>query len=58
MMMAVVLWLMHVVHMQVGDKMVVVQSDEEELDTCVHAAHNELQWLHTKERVEAFAEWR
>lgn len=49
---------MHMVHMQAGDKMVLVQSDEEALDTCVQAAHTELQWLHTKERVEAFVEWR
>lgn len=49
---------MHIVHLQMGDAMVVVQSDEEELDTCVHAAHNEMSWLKTKERVEAFADHR
>jgi|AntRauMinimDraft_3_1070383.scaffolds.fasta_scaffold00676_11 hypothetical protein len=49
---------MHIVHLQMGDTMVVVQSDEEELDTCVHAAHNEMLWLKTKERVEAFADHR
>lgn len=49
---------MHTVHLQVGDAMVVVQSDEEELTTCVQAAHTEMNWLKTKERVQAFAEFR
>lgn len=49
---------MHIVHLQAGDTMVVVQSDEEELDTCVQAAHTELNWLKTKERVQAFTEYR
>ena len=49
---------MHVAHLQIGDKMVVIQSDEADLDTCVNAAHVEMQWLTTKERVQAFAEFR
>ena len=38
--------------------MVVVQSDEDDLDSCVHAAHNEIKWLRENERVEAFVEHR
>ena len=49
---------MNLVHLQVGDKMVVVNSDEEELETCVHAAHNELTYLLDKQRATVFADHR
>lgn len=49
---------MHYVHLQVGDAMVVVQSDEDDLETCVQAAHAEINWLYSKQRNAVFAQYR
>ena len=38
--------------------MVSVNSDEDDLDACVNAAHAELNWMLDKKRAKVFAEHR